>query len=181
MGRGEGRGLTPVVYATPPMSRRMSVTDRVGGAVVCCSDGDRYNRRRTSFTAVERTVVGLTALRNLAAPGWSRLWISRRSFGSGNAASSVPEPGAGPDSELAVSMGRLGSGIGVAVGAAGMAEGAASFAAASSGFPRRVMVSDGSRNQNKAGTEICWREKVRKFIQFRGDSCAHREAGSKEH
>lgn len=107
------------------MSRRTSVTDRVGGHVVCGSEADRYSSRKTLFTAVESTVAALTAPRNLSAPGWSRSWTLRRSFGWGNVFSPVSDSDpdsdsdsdAGAGSDPAVSLDRSGSGTGTGDGA----------------------------------------------------------------
>ncbi len=71
------------------MSRKTSVTDRVGGQFVCLSEGDLYSRRKTLSTAVETTVAASTDVRNLDAPGWPRSWILRRSLGWGNFSATV--------------------------------------------------------------------------------------------
>lgn len=113
------RTPTPVVYATPSMSRNTSVTDLVGGTLVSRSDGDRYSSRSTLFTAVERTVLGLTALRNLCTPGWSRSWILRRSLGFEKLSSFVVDSEAEAEPGSRVPLGRFGSEAGVGAGAAG--------------------------------------------------------------
>lgn len=63
------------------MSRRTSVTERVGGMLVCGSEGQRYKRRWTLRTASAKTVQVSIEERNLTEPGWERSRISRRSLG----------------------------------------------------------------------------------------------------
>lgn len=73
------------------MSRRMKVTERVGGTWVCGSSGETYRWRRTLWTEREITSVAWAAERKREAPGWVRSRISRRSLGRGKAVLSFVE------------------------------------------------------------------------------------------
>lgn len=66
------------------MSRRMKVTERVGGGVVVGSEGEVYSRRRTLRAAVMMVWEALTVVKTRLAPGWVRSRTSRRSLGRVN-------------------------------------------------------------------------------------------------
>jgi hypothetical protein len=63
------------------MSRRTTVTERVGGQWVG-DGGEEYRWVWTLATAVVRRVEAVTEVRNLVAPGWDRERISRRRIGA---------------------------------------------------------------------------------------------------
>lgn len=129
------------------MSRRTSVTDRVGGHVVSFSEGDLYSSRSTLLTAVERTVEVLTDVRNLAAPGWSRSLILSRSLGLRNVLPFGAESGSVPEPDSTVPLDWSGSGTGEGVDAAGApflgAERVAEGSAVGLACSRRVMALPG--------------------------------------
>lgn len=82
------------------MSRRISVTDRVGGGCVCAAPGATYSVRSTACTLVSRTEAAFTAFRKMADPACERSLSCSRSLGRGNGL-----PTGAEDDELELELG----------------------------------------------------------------------------